>query len=52
MASTKGASGMLELGYKLEATKNNPWELDLNLRGYAGKHQGASANLGFRYMFS
>ena len=51
-ASTKGASGMLELGYKLEATKNNPWELDLNLRGYAGKHQGASANLGFRYMFS
>ncbi len=51
-SSTKGGSGMLELGYKLEATEHNPWDMDLNLRGFAGKHRGAIANLGLRYMFS
>ena len=50
-ASTKGASGMIELGYKLEATEHNPWEIDLNLRGFAGRHQGAVANIGLKYMF-
>ena len=43
---------MLELGYKLEATEHNPWDMDLNLRGFAGKHRGAIANIGLRYMFS
>ena len=51
-SSTKGGSGMLELGYKLEATEHNPWDMDLNLRGFAGKHRGAIANIGLRYMFS
>ena len=50
-ANLRGGSGILELGYKLEATKNNPWEIDLGLTGFAGAQKGFGANLGVKYHF-
>ena len=50
-ATLRGGSAILELGYKLEATKNNPWEIDLGLTGFAGTQKGFGANLGVKYHF-
>ena len=49
--STRGASGMLELGYKWEADKQNPWEIDLGVKGYAGRQKGFGADIGIKYRF-
>ena len=51
-SSTRGLSFMAELGWKLESTQKNPWELDFNLRGFAGCHRGVTANVDVKYMFS
>ena len=47
----KGSSGMLELGWKQEANKENPFGLDLGLTGWCGKQKGISFNAGFSWMF-
>ena len=49
--SMKGSSGMLELGWKQEATKDNPFGVDLGLTGWCGKQRGVSFNAGFSWEF-
>ena len=41
---SKGSSAMLELGWKSDATKENPWGADLRLTGWAGKQRGLVFN--------
>ena len=47
----KGSSGMLELGWKQEATKDNPFGVDLGLTGWCGKQRGITFNAGFSFGF-
>ena len=49
--SMKGSSGMLELGWKQEATKENPIGVDVGLTGWCGKQRGVSFNAGFSWAF-
>ncbi|WP_297010667.1 autotransporter outer membrane beta-barrel domain-containing protein [uncultured Dialister sp.] len=50
-ADAGGSSAMLELGWKQEATKESPWDLQLTLRGFAGEHRGLGGNVYFGYHF-
>lgn len=42
---------MAELGWKQEATKDNPWNLAVSLKGFAGQHQGLGDNVWIGYHF-
>ena len=50
-ASIKGGSGRAEIGMRMNATKTNPWQADISLYGYAGKHRGFGGNISVAYMF-
>ena len=39
-ASIKGSSVRAELGMRMDATKTNPWQTDISIYGYGGKHRG------------
>ena len=47
----KGSSGMLELGWKQEATKENPFGVDVGVTGWCGKQRGVQFNAGFSWAF-
>ena len=47
----KGSSGLLELGWKMKASKENPVSVDLGLNGWVGKQRGVSFNAGFSWEF-
>ena len=49
--SMKGSSGMLELGWKQEATKDNPFGVELGATGWCGKQKGIQFNAGFSWAF-
>ena len=42
---------MAEAGWKLEATPENPWEVNLSLKAYAGQHEGLGGNIWAAYHF-
>ena len=48
--SLKGASGMLELGYRFMPADGN-MRYDLRLMGWQGKRRGLSGDLGVKWMF-
>ena len=48
--SLKGASGMLELGYRFMPADGNT-RYDLRLMGWQGKRRGLSGDLGVKWMF-
>lgn len=48
---TGGSSVMLEVGWKREATKDNPWYINTKLTGYAGEHKGFGGSLFVGYYF-
>lgn len=47
--SLKGHSGLLELGYKVEADKN--LTIDLNVSGWTGKQRGFTGGASFKWSF-
>lgn len=49
--SMKGSSRMLELGWKKEATSDNPFGAEVGLTGWRGKQRGISFNAGFSFSF-
>ena len=50
-ASIKGSSVRGEIGMKMNATRTNPWQMDISLYGYGGKHRGFGGNVNVAYMF-
>ena len=50
-ASIKGSSVRGEIGMRMNATKTNPWQMDISLYGYGGKHRGFGGNVNVAYMF-
>jgi len=50
-ASIKGSSVRVEFGMRMNATKTNPWQTDISLYGYGGKHRGFGGNVNVAYMF-
>ena len=50
-ASIKGSSVRGELGMKMSATKDNPWQADISIYGYGGKHRGFGGNVSVAYTF-
>ena len=50
-ASVKGSSVRGELGMRMDATKTNPWQTDISLYGYAGKHRGFGGKVNVAYTF-
>ena len=50
-ASIKGSSVRGEIGMKMNATKTNPWQVDVSLYGYGGKHRGFGGNVNVAYLF-
>lgn len=50
-ATIKGAGAVLELGFRKEAAKGNPWEIDLGIKGYLGRQTGFGGNIGINYHF-
>ena len=50
-ASVKGSSVRGELGLRMEASKNSPWQTDISLYGYGGKHRGFGGNISVAYLF-
>ncbi len=50
-ADVGGSSLMAEAGWKLEATSENPWEVNLSLKAYAGQHEGLGGNIWAAYHF-
>lgn len=50
-ASIKGSSVRGEIGMKMNATSTNPWQVDVSLYGYGGKHRGFGGNVNVAYMF-
>ena len=50
-ASIKGSSVRGEIGMKMSATRTNPWQVDVSLYGYGGKHRGIGGNVNVAYMF-
>lgn len=50
-ADIGGSSMMAEAGWKLEATKDSPWDMNLNVRAYAGQHKGLGGNVFVGYHF-
>ena len=49
--SVKGSSVRGELGLRMEASKTNPWQTDISIYGYGGKHRGFGGNVSVAYMF-
>ncbi|WP_455656518.1 autotransporter domain-containing protein [Phascolarctobacterium sp.] len=49
--SIKGSSGLLELGYILQAKGANDPAIDINLQGWGGKKQGFTGNVNFVWTF-
>ena len=47
--SLKGNTGIMELGWKVNANKN--LDLDLGATGYTGKQKGTSLNLALNFKF-
>ncbi len=50
-ASIKGSSVRGEIGMRMDATKDNPWQMDISIYGYGGKHRGFGGNVNVAYMF-
>ena len=50
-ASIKGSSVRGEIGLRMNATKTNPWQMDISLYGYGVKHRGIGGNVNVAYMF-
>ena len=50
-ASIKGSSVRGEIGMRMNATKTNPWQMDISIYGYGGKHRGFGGNVNVAYMF-
>ena len=50
-ASIKGSSVRGELGMKMSATKDNPWQADISIYGYGGKHRGFGGSVNVAYTF-
>ena len=50
-ASIKGSSVRGEIGLRMNATKTNPWQTDISIYGYGGKHRGFGGNVNVAYMF-
>ena len=50
-ASIKGSSVRGEFGMRMNATKDNPWQADISIYGYGGKHRGFGGNVSVAYTF-
>ena len=50
-ASIKGSSVRGEVGMRMSATKTNPWQTDISIYGYGGKHRGFGGSVNVAYMF-
>ena len=50
-ASVKGGSVRGEIGLRMNATKTNPWQTDISIYGYGGKHRGFGGSVNVAYMF-
>ncbi len=50
-ASIKGSSVRAELGMRMNATNTNPWQTDISIYGYGGKHRGIGGNVSVAYTF-
>ena len=50
-ASIKGSSVRGEIGLRMNATDKNPWQTDISLYGYGGKHRGFGGNVNIAYTF-
>ena len=50
-ASIKGSSVRAELGMRMDATKTNPWQTEISIYGYGGKHRGIGGNVSVAYTF-
>jgi len=50
-ASVQGSSVRGELGVRMNATRTNPWQTDISLYGYGGKHRGIGGNVNVTYFF-
>ena len=50
-ASIKGGSVRGEIGLRMDATKTNPWQTDISIYGYGGKHRGIGGSVNVAYMF-
>ena len=50
-ASIKGSSVRGELGMRMNASEKSPWQVDISLYGYGGKHRGIGGNVNVAYMF-
>ena len=50
-ASIKGGSVRGEIGLRMDATKTNPWQTDISIYGYGGKHRGVGGSVNVAYMF-
>ena len=50
-ASIKGSSVRGEIGLRMNATKTNPWQTDISIYGYGGKHRGFGGNVNVAYTF-
>lgn len=50
-ADIGGSSMMAEAGWKLEATKDSPWDVNLSMQAYTGQHKGIGGNVFVGYHF-
>ncbi len=50
-ASMQGGSVRGELGVRMNTSKKNPWQADISLYGYGGKHRGLGGNVSVTYFF-
>ena len=50
-ASIKGSSVRGELGMRMNASEKSPWQVDISLYGYGGKHRGFGGNVNVAYTF-
>ena len=50
-ASIRGSSVRGEFGMKMSATKDNPWQADISIYGYGGKHRGFGGSVNVAYTF-
>ena len=50
-AEIKGSSGMLELGWQLQAQKNSAWLVDFNATGWIGIQKGLTASAKIKKSF-
>ena len=50
-ADTSGASFRGEIGATVKPGENSPWNIDLNVSGFAGKKQGVTGGVSVSFMF-